>query len=397
MRNGYKHLKIKKNKNGEKGGLNLKSMITASLKKAKKKPKQAGTKKTGKSQHIEGITDEELEKTLRESSARIKVVGTGGSGNNTIARMNEIGIYGAELIAVNTDAQHLLNTPADKKVLIGKKLTNGLGAGSNPEIGEAAAKESKAELEKVLKGSNLVFITCGLGGGTGTGSAPIIAQVAKELNALTIGIVTLPFSVEGRKRLENAIGGLKKLKKACDTVIVIPNDKLLEIVPELPLNAAFKVADEVLTNAVKGIAEMITKPGLVNLDFADVKTILENGGAAMIGLGESSADSSSETRALEAIEEALNSPLLDVDISEADRALINVVGSPDMTLKEAEIICEAVASKIHSNAHIIWGAMISEDMPRNTIRAMIVIAGGKVPYFDIEPGAGPDLDIEYVK
>jgi len=377
----------------------LKSIVTASLNAHKSKKAHKKTTRTRESKEpiMEGITDEELEKTLKESSARIKVVGTGGSGNNTISRMSEIGIYGAELIAVNTDAQHLLTIPADKKVLIGKKLTNGLGAGSNPEVGEAAAKESKSEIEKVLKKGNLVFITCGLGGGTGTGSAPVIAQIAKELGALTIGIVTLPFSVEGRRRLENAVGGLKKLKKSCDTVIVIPNDKLLEIVPELPLNAAFKVADEVLTNAVKGITEMITKPGLVNLDFADVKTILENGGAAMIGLGESSADSSSETRALEAIEEALNSPLLDVDISEANKALINVVGSPDMTLKEAEIICEAVASKIDQNSHIIWGAMVSEDMPRNTIKAMIVIAGGKVPYFDIEPGAGPDLDIDYVK
>ncbi len=389
-------------KEWKKGGVALKSIISSSLKNAHK-AKKGSTKSTTKKKPvphesgIEGITDEELERTLKESSARIKVIGTGGSGNNTVTRMKEIGIFGTELIAVNTDAQQLLMTPADKKVLIGKKLTGGLGAGSNPEIGEASAKESKDSLEKVIRGSNLVFITCGLGGGTGTGSAPVIAQIAKELNALTVGIVTLPFSVEGRKRMENAITGLKKLKKACDTVIVIPNDKLLEIVPELPLNAAFKVADEVLTNAVKGIAEMITKPGLVNLDFADVKTILENGGAAMIGLGESSADSSSETRALEAIEEALNSPLLDVDISEADRALINVVGSPDMTLKEAEIICEAVASKIHQNAHIIWGAMISEDMPRNTLRAMVVIAGGKVPYFDIEPGAGPDLDIDYVK
>ncbi|MFH0987076.1 MAG: cell division protein FtsZ, partial [Candidatus Micrarchaeota archaeon] len=184
-----------------------------------------------------------------------------------------------------------------------------------------------------------------------------------------------------------------------DTVIVIPNDKLLEIVPELPLNAAFKVADEVLSNAVKGVTELITKPGLVNLDFADVRTILSNGGAAMIGLGESSGDAKGESRALEAVEEALNSPLLDVDVSEADRALINVMGGADMTLREAEVICEAVASKIHHNAHIIWGAMISEDMPKKSISVMVLIAGGKVPYLDMEKGQmiEPGLDIDYVK
>jgi cell division protein FtsZ len=331
--------------------------------------------------------------------ARIKVVGAGGSGNNTLRRMSEIGIMGAELIAVNTDAQHLLITPANKKVLIGKELTRGLGAGANPEVGEAAARESIDDIAGVVQDSNLIFITCGLGGGTGTGSAPIVAEVAKDIGALSIGIVTLPFSVEGRKRMENALDGLKKLRKSADTVIVIPNDKLLEIVPELPLNAAFKVADEVLTNAVKGITELITKPGLVNLDFADVRTVLSNGGAAMIGLGESSADTSSEARALEAIEEALNSPLLDVDISDANKALVNVIGGSDMTLREAEVICEAVASKIHQHSHIIWGAMVNEEMPRNTIQAMVLVAGGKIPYLDHEGKEGEELEIgvEYVK
>lgn len=344
------------------------------------------------------MTDEELRATLEEAFTRIKVVGAGGSGNNTMARMSEIGIHGAELIAVNTDAQHLLITPADKKVLLGKQLTRGLGAGSNPDVGEAAAKESLDDLSAVLEDADMVFITCGLGGGTGTGSLPIVAQVANDVGALSIAIVTLPFSVEGKKRMQNAMQGFKKMAKECDTIIVIPNDKLLEIVPELPLNAAFKVADEVLSNAVKGITEMVTKPGLVNLDFADVRTILGKGGAAMIGLGESSTDTTGESRALEAIEEALNSPLLDVDVSEANRALINVVGGSDMTLREAEIICEAVASKIHHNSHIIWGAMIDEKMPKKGIQTMILIAGGKIPYFDMEKGevAFKDVDIDYV-
>ncbi len=344
------------------------------------------------------ISDEELKKTLENAMARVKVIGAGGSGNNTMARMKEIGIHGAELIAINTDAQHLLITPADKKVLIGKEITRGLGAGSNPEIGEAAAKESIQDLANVLSDADLVFVTCGLGGGTGTGSAPVVAQVAREVGALSVGVVTLPFSVEGKKRMENALSGLRKLKKECDTVIVIPNDKLLEIVPELPLSAAFKVSDEVLSNAVKGITELITKPGLVNLDFADVRTVLTNGGAAMIGLGESSSGGSGESRALEAVEEALNSPLLDVDVSEADRALVNVIGGADMTLREAEVICEAVASKISQNAHIIWGAMIDESVPKNTIQAMVLIAGGRIPYLDIEAGKiNEDLGIEFVE
>jgi cell division protein FtsZ len=344
-----------------------------------------------------GISDEDLMKTLSRSTARIKVVGAGGSGNNTLQRMGEIGIHGANLIAVNTDAQHLVITSADSKLLLGESLTQGLGAGSNPQLGEAAAKESIEDISGVLEDANLVFITCGLGGGTGTGCSPVIAQVAKDIGALGIAIVTLPFSVEGRRRMQNALNGLQKLRKEADTVIVIPNDKLLEIVPELPLNAAFKVSDEVLTNAVKGITEMITKPGLVNLDFADVRTIMSGGGAAMIGLGESSSDSSSESRALEAVEEALNSPLLDVDISEADRALINVVGGSDMTLREAEVICEAVASKIHQNSHIIWGAMVNDEMPRNSIQTMVLVAGGKMPYIDMEPGESIDLDIDFVE
>ncbi|MEM3412285.1 MAG: cell division protein FtsZ [archaeon] len=337
------------------------------------------------------VTDEELKAMLQQSNAKIKVIGTGGSGNNTLRRIFEIGIKDVETIAVNTDAQHLLITPADKKVLIGKQLTRGLGAGANPELGEAAARENIDDISNVIGDSNLVFIACGLGGGTGTGSAPIIAQTAKEKGALTIAVVTLPFSSEGKRRMNNALEGLKNLKKASDAVIVVPNDKLLELVPELPLNAAFKVADEILANAVKGITELITKPGLVNLDFADIKAILSNSGTVMIGLGESSSESS-ETRALEAIEEAINSPLLDVDISNADKALINVVGGPDMTLKEAELICEAVASKINDKANIIWGALVDEELPRNTIHTMVLIAGGKIPY--LEPlENGIDLDV----
>ena len=369
------------------------------VKKAAKRAKAtAKAKKTRGKKHT-SFSDKELEDILLTSQARIRVVGTGGSGNNTMRRLNEIGVEGAEVIAMNTDAQHLLITPAAKKLLLGRAVTRGLGAGSDPSLGEAASKESINDIEKLLDSSDLVFVTCGLGGGTGTGSAPVIAQVARDMGALTLGVVTLPFSVEGRRRMENALGGLKKLRKEADTVIVIPNDKLLEIVPDLPINAAFKVADEILVNAVKGITELITKPGLVNLDFADVRAVLANGGAAMIGLGESEIEGDSEGRALEAVEDALNSPLLDIDVSESTRALVNVSGGSDMTLREAEMIVEAVASKIHSNAHIIWGAMIDNEMKKNRIRAMVVIAGGKFPYLDESRPAAEevDLEVEYVE
>ncbi len=374
----------------------LKSLV----KKAARRAKAKTSKPKSKKKRSQIVSDKEIEEMLQTSKARIIVIGTGGSGNNTLIRLNEVGVEGARVIAMNTDAQHLLVTPADEKVLLGRRVTRGLGAGSDPELGEAATKDSVDEIRSILEGSDLVFITCGLGGGTGTGSASVIAQVAKESGALTVGIVTLPFSVEGRRRMENALSGLKKLRREADTVIVIPNDKLLEIVPDLPINAAFKVADEILVNAVKGITEMITKPGLVNLDFADVRTILSNGGAAMIGLGESETGDP-ESRALEAIEDALNSPLLDIDVSEATRALVNVTGGVDMTLREAELIVEAVANKIHPNAHIIWGAIIDNDINKNKIRAMVVIAGGRIPYLEEKyekvEGEGEDIGIEYVE
>lgn len=348
------------------------------------------------------LKDEEaLRAIIQETHAKIRVIGVGGGGTNTVNRLSEVGLEGGETYAVNTDAQALLHINAGRKILIGKQLTRGLGAGSDPAVGEAAARESETELKELLKDSDLVFITCGMGGGTGTGAAPVIAQIAKANSALTVGVVTLPFTVEGRARIENALEGLNRLRKEADTVIIIPNDKILEIAPDLPVNSAFKVADEVLVNAVKGITEMVTKPGLINLDFADLRTILSRGGAALIGLGESKADKASDARALEAVENALTSPLLDVDISGANRALINVVGGTDMTLREAEMIVEVVSSRIDANAHIIWGAMIDETMPRSHIQAMVVIAGGKIPFLDGSPQAAEakslDLDIDFTE
>lgn len=357
----------------------MKDVVLNAVKRAK--TESAGSE-TASAKRKGAMEDQELVELLEISQARIRVVGVGGGGCNTVERMSEVGIQGAETFAVNTDAQDLLSTIADRKILIGKKLTRGLGSGSNPTVGESAAKESLEDLKDTFEDSDLIFVTCGLGGGTGTGAAPVVAQIGKEIKALTIAVVTLPFTVEGKRRMENAMEGMDKLRKHADTIIVIPNDKILEIAPDLPVNAAFKVADEVLTNAVKGITEMVTKPGLINLDFADLRTILENGGAAMIGLGESTTDSAGEARALEAVESALTSPLLDVDISDASRALVNVVGGNDMTLREAELVVETVSARIHPNAHIIWGAMIDEKMAKNKIQAMVVIAGGRFPYLD---------------
>ncbi len=316
--------------------------------------------------------DAELEELLAKQKASIKVIGCGGGGNNTINRISEIGITGAETIAINTDAQDLLYTTADKKILIGKELTKGLGAGANPKIGEEAARETEHDIKNHLQGSDMVFITCGLGGGTGTGSAPVVAEIAKKLGSLTVGVVTLPFTMEGQRRYQNAIAGLEKLESLVDTLIVIPNDKLLELAPDLPLHTAFKVADEILTNAVKGIAELVTKAGLVNLDFADIRAVMTGGGVALIGVGESD----TENRAIEAVEKAINNPLLDVDISGANGALINVAGGPDMTLDEARKVVETVSNKLDEDAKIIWGAQIYDDLS-GTIRAMLIVTGVK--------------------
>ena len=316
--------------------------------------------------------DNELESLLQKQSARVKVIGCGGGGGNSISRMKETGIKGCEIIAVNTDAQDLLYTNVDSKILIGRELTNGLGAGSNPKIGEQAAKESEQEIRKKLADTDLAFITCGLGGGTGTGSAPIISEIAKKSGALTIGIVTLPFTVEGQKIIENAQYGLEKMAAICDTLIVIPNDKLLEIAPELPIYTAFKVADEILTNAVKGITELITKAGLVNLDFADVRAIMTKGGVSLIGIGESD----SQDRAKEAVERAINNPLLDVDMSNATGALVNIIGGNDFSLNEYKKIMQIVGEKVKPDAKIISGAQISPDM-ENSIKVLIIATGVK--------------------
>ncbi len=316
--------------------------------------------------------DKELEEILKKQTAKIKVIGVGGGGGNSLSRMQEIGIKGGELIAINTDAQDLLYSNADQKVLIGKELTQGLGAGSNPKVGEEAAKESNSEIKKKISGSDMIFITCGMGGGTGTGAAPVVAKLAKKQGSLVIGIITLPFTIEGRKRIENAMDGLERMEAVVDTLIVIPNDKLLELAPELPLHTAFKIADEILTNAVKGITELVTTSGLVNLDFADVKAVMANGGVSLIGMGESD----STNRAVESVEKAIENPLLDVDIGNANGALVNIIGGSDMSLDECKLIIENIGNKLSPDAKLIWGSQISPDMDKS-IRVLLIVTGVK--------------------
>ncbi len=325
-------------------------------------------------QQVISPDDDELRKLVEQLKVNIKIVGCGGGGTNTITRLYNEGIAGATLIAANTDAPHLLHVKANRKILLGKRLTRGLGAGADPRIGEEAAKEADEELRNMLQRSDIVFVTSVMGGGTGTGSAPYVAQVAKEVNpgTLVIGIVTLPFSAEGKVRMEQALWGLDRLKKYCDTTIVIPNDKLLEIVPRLPLDQAFKVADEVLM----GLTEIITKPGLVNIDYADIKTVMADGGVAMIGIGESEG---STDRVQEAVNDAINSPLIEADIRQAKGALVRIVGDPNMSVMEAQRAADLIQKQISPSAKLIWGASIDPEL-ENKVKVLIVLTGVKSPY-----------------
>jgi cell division protein FtsZ len=326
---------------------------------------------------MKNSVDEELKALLEDIKVNIKIIGLGGGGCNTIARIQEEGIHGAELYAANTDAQHLLTLRLPKRILLGKKTTKGLGAGANPQVGEEAAKEEEDELRKVFEHSQIVFLTCGLGGGTGTGSIPYVSKLAQESGALTIGFTTLPFRGEGKSRMDNALTGLSMLRHYADTVVTIPNDKLLDIVPRLPLNKAFKVADEVLMNSIKSITETITKPGLVNLDLNDVKTVMKKGGSAVIGLGES--NSPGDRRAMDAAQEAVNSPLLDADLHTATGVLVNVTGPTNMSIKEAETVMEFVQEKVSTNSRIIWGASIDPRLDATHYMKVILVATGVTP------------------
>jgi cell division protein FtsZ len=323
--------------------------------------------------------DAELMQIVEKLKVNITIVGCGGGGSNTVNRLSQSGIFGAELMAANSDAKHLLHVHSPHKILLGRSLTKGLGAGAMPEIGERAAQEAEEELKAYVKGSSIVFITAGMGGGTGTGSAPFVARLARESGALVIGVVTLPFKAEGKLRLDNALRGLERLRMNCDTIAVVPNDKLLELVPKLPLDAAFRVADEVLMESIKGLTEIITKPGLVNLDFNDVMTIMKNGGVAMIGMGEADSKTAKGDRIEAAVLQALESPLLgDVDLSTARGALIRVTGGNDMTVSEAEKAAEMVMKRVNPTARLIWGCSVDPALT-GTVRVMAVLTGVKPP------------------
>ncbi|MCC7568633.1 MAG: cell division protein FtsZ [Candidatus Methanofastidiosa archaeon] len=308
--------------------------------------------------------------------ARIVVVGCGGAGNNTITRLHMLGgISGAQTLALNTDKQHLAITEADNKILIGRELTQGLGAGGDPERGYKAAEESRQEIKAVLDGAHLVFVTAGMGGGTGTGSASVVAEIAKAQGALVIGVVTLPFKMEGNPRQQKAEMGLNMLSSIADTVITLDNNKLLELVPNQPVNYAFSVADEVLAEMVKGLSETITTPSLVNLDFADIRAVMTSGGYAMIGVGESN----TKNRAEEAVHEALKNKLLEVDYSHARGALVHVTGGPDMSLSEANMVGELICKQIGGEANVTWGARVDDNL-RDSIRVMLILTGVTSPW-----------------
>jgi cell division protein FtsZ len=316
-------------------------------------------------------TSKQHEERPAEAFARIKVIGVGGGGSNAVNRMIDEGIQGVEFIAVNTDAQALMLAKAGTRVRLGDKLTRGLGAGGNPEIGRKAAEESADELYEVLKGSDMCFVTAGMGGGTGTGAAPVVAQIAKESGALTIGVVTRPFTFEGMRRLQSAEDGIGKLKEHADTLIAIPNDRLLQVADKrASLQDAFRLADDVLHQGIQGISELITIPGLINLDFADVRAIMSEGGAALMAVGNGSGDE----RAKKAAEAAISSQLLDITIDGARGVLFNVTGGPNMTLFEVNQAAAIIRETSHPDVNMIFGAVIDPNMA-DDIRITVIATG----------------------
>ncbi len=340
----------------------------------------------------------EIEDVDLNQFASIKVVGVGGGGNNAVNRMIEAGLQGVEFISINTDLQALKLSKSENRLQIGEKLTKGLGAGANPEIGKKAAEESKEELINSFKGADMIFVTAGMGGGTGTGAAPVIAELAKEVGALTVGVVTRPFSFEGRKRSSQAEQGIIALKSKVDTLIVIPNDRLLQVADKhTSITEAFRIADDVLRQGVQGISDLIAVPGLINLDFADVKTIMLETGSALMGIGHASG----EKRAAEAAKMSISSPLLETSIEGAKGILLNITGGPDLGLFEVNEAAEIIASAADKDANIIFGAVIDESMGEE-IRVTVIATGfdqekvvestpGK--NLDMKPFTSDDLDI----
>jgi cell division protein FtsZ len=307
-----------------------------------------------------------------ETFAKIKVVGVGGSGGNAITRMIDAKIRGVEFVAINTDAQALHHSKAQEKIHIGKNLTKGLGAGMNPEIGRQAAEENRDEIQEVLKGADMVFVTCGLGGGTGSGAAPIVAETAKELGALTVGVVTRPFSFEGSQRRSIADEALANLRERVDTIITIPNDKLLSIIDrKMTLINAFRIVDDVLRQGVQGISDLITKKGEVNVDFADVRAVMQDSGSALMGIG----IASGENRAVEAAKAAINSPLLELSIDGAKGVLFNISGSNDLTMLEVNEAANVITENIDPNAKVIFGTVVDDQVRKGEIQVTVVATG----------------------
>lgn len=328
--------------------------------------------------------------TSVDELAVIKVIGVGGGGNNAVNRMIEHGVQGVDFIAVNTDAQALNLSKAEVRLQIGAKLTRGLGAGANPEVGKKAAEESREQLEEVLRGADMVFVTAGMGGGTGTGAAPVIAQIARELGALTVGVVTRPFTFEGRKRQTQAIGGIGGMKESVDTLIVIPNDKLLQIVDKsTPMLEAFREADNVLRQGVQGISDLIATPGLINLDFADVKTIMSNKGSALMGIG----IATGENRASEAAKKAISSPLLESSIDGAKGVLMNITGGSNLSLFEVQEAADIVASASDEEVNMIFGSVINENLKDEIIVTVIATGFTEEALQQQRPTAKPTLNM----
>ena len=320
-------------------------------------------------------TDEKSTENLDEmKDAKIIVVGVGGAGNNQVTRIQKKEVEGAETVAINTDKQHLEMSSADRKILVGKDLTRGLGAGGKPEKGARSAEENRAELRNLFKDADMVFLTAGMGGGTGTGAAPVLAEIAKKEDCIVIGTVTMPFEIEGA-RMSKAEDGLYRLRQHVDTAIVIENDKLLDIAGDMPLDQAFGVADELITTMIKGITETIAKPSLVNPDYADVQAIMNEGGVAVVGYGESDTNNKGE----EAIHEALSNPLLDVEFSGANGALLHVAGGEDLTLNEINSVGQRVKQKLDKQAQVIWGARIKDDL-KGKLQVISIVTGVESPY-----------------
>jgi cell division protein FtsZ len=336
--------------------MNLQSLVQEALKQKEKE--------TAESESIE--SEDEFEGF---GMPRITIVGCGGAGNNTVNRLYNIGIEGAETVAINTDKQHLDNVHADKKILVGKTLTRGLGAGGYPEMGKKAAELARGTLEEVFKDSDLVFVTAGMGGGTGTGVAPVVADIAKEQGAIVVGMVSSPFRVE-RARTVKSEEGLEELRRAGDTVIVLDNNRLLEYVPNLPIDQAFSVMDQLISETVKGITETITQPSLINLDYADIRSIMGCGGVAVMLF----ADSKNQNKSDDVVRSALNHPLLDVDYRGATGSLVHITGGPDLSLKEAEEIAGSLTYELSSDANVIWGARIRDDF-EGKVRVMAIMTG----------------------